>query len=44
MKNLTTILTYPKYQLIVEPSLQYPIRLDLVVVFFTLMHKSPICD
>ena len=33
MKNLTTTLAYPKYQPRVEPSLQYPIGLDLVVDF-----------
>ena len=37
-------LPIPKYQLTVEPSLQYPVELDHVVVFFPLMHKSPICD
>ena len=45
IKNLTN---YPwlisKYQPTVEPSLQYPIGLDLVVAFFPLMHKPPICD
>ena len=34
----------PKYQPIVEHSLQYPIGLDLVVAFVHLMHKSLICD
>ena len=37
-------LPIPKYQPTVEPLLQYPIKLDLVVAFFPLMHKSPICE
>ena len=40
IKNLTN---YPwrflKYQPTVEPSFQYPIGLNLVVVFFSFMHK-----
>ena len=41
LRNLTLPSPIPKYQPTVEPSLQYPIRLD---AFFPLMHKSPICD
>ena len=43
---VTSIMIFPttlailKYQPTVEPSLQYPIGLDLVVAFFPLMHKS----
>ena len=44
MKKLTTTLAIPKYQYAAEPSYQYSIGLDLVVVFFPLLHKSLICD
>ena len=44
MRNLTITLAYPKYQPTIEPLLQYPIGLYLVVAFFALMHKSPIYD
>ena len=43
-KILPLPLPIPKYQPIVESSRQYPIELDIVVVFFYLLHKSPICD
>ena len=45
IRNLTNYL-WPilKYQHTVEPSFQYPIGLDLVVVFFPLRHKFSICD
>ena len=33
----------PLRQPTVEP-LQYPTELDIVVAFFPLLHKSPICD
>ena len=44
MRNLTIPWSFPKYKPTVEPLLQYPIRLDLIVAFFPLMHKSTICD
>ena len=34
----------PKYQSIIEHLLQYPIGLNLVIAFFPLMYKPPICD
>ena len=43
MRNLTLTRPISKYQPTIEPSLQYPIELDLVVDLFAL-HKSPICD
>ena len=42
-KSYQLPLPIPKYQPTVEHSLQYPIKLDLIVAFFPLMHKSPIC-
>ena len=44
IRNLTTNLAYLKIPTTVEPLLQYPIGLALVIAFFPLMHKSPICD
>ena len=45
IRNLTNYpWPIPKYQHTVEPLLQYPIGLDLVVAFFHLIHKPPICD
>ena len=45
IRNLTNYpWPIPKYQPTVESLLQYLIGLDLVVVFFPLMHKLSICD
>ena len=44
IRNLTTTLAYLKIPIYIEPLLQYSSELDLVVAFFPLMHKSPICD
>ena len=44
IRNLTLAWPIPKHQSTVEPSLQYPIGLDIVVAFFPLLHKSTIYD
>ena len=45
MRNFTNYpWPIPRYQPTVEPLLQYPLGLNLVVAIFPLMHKLPICD